>query len=113
MTYSETEAWIESELEKLDVKYRVVFYYVDKYICKRIFRDRAFMADRYVELEAFWKRILAYKADFNLYQKEIESIDATAPTKKGRGSSKPKQVLDLTTTSIPPVSKITGFAFSD
>jgi len=113
MTYQQTVGWIESELSSLDTEYKLVFYYVDKYICKRIFRNRSFMEDIYMELDTFWKRIQAYKADFSLYQKEIESIDCSTSSKKGKSTKKqePKPVFDFTTKTA--TRDLNEFAFSD
>jgi putative phage-type endonuclease len=99
---TESNAWIETEIAKLgdDANFNISFWRLDKYHCKRVFRDREFMAARFVELEQVWSRIQAYKADLALYQKEIESVTPPVPAK--RGARKVYETITLPTAFTPP-----------
>lgn len=99
---AESNAWIETEIAKLgdDANFNISFWRLDKYHCKRVFRDREFMAARFVELEQVWSRIQAYKADLALYQKEIESVTPPVPAK--RGTRKVYETITLPTTITAP-----------
>jgi len=70
-------AWVEVETEKLKAMGNVLnmkptFWKLGTYNCRRVTRDKEFIQAKYVELEQVWNKILAYKADKELYDKEID-----------------------------------------
>jgi putative phage-type endonuclease len=131
MTLSQSDEWVENNTANLPRnKYYLNFYHLEKYMCKRIFRDPDFMAQKLVELGMFWSRIEAYKTDFALYQKEIESLNAPdGSTKRGTNGSKrkePSKIISIpafstsssstTSSSVSVTARgpgITGFAFTN
>jgi len=105
-----TNAWVTAESERLysaipNIEYvKQTYWKLTEYMCKRVFRDRAFMDARYIELEHVWNKILLYRQNRELYDREIDpptvaqtkTITIRGAKKGGGGSSGSGITLDLT-----------------
>lgn len=118
MSHVEIRKWLDKELSNIK-RHKIVYYRLDTYLSKRVFRNRDFMEEKLVELESIWGRIKAYKADLALYQKEIESV---VPPKRGRsrsasvasnGGAAPVSIYLNVGTGASTGSRLPDFQFDD
>ena len=96
--------WVVAESERLYAEgaeiVKETYWKLAEYMCKRVFRDQEFMTTRYLELEQVWNRILLYRQNKELYDREIEppTSGQNVKTISIRGGS--KRATTLTDTPI-------------
>lgn len=109
----EIETWVTAEMTRLyntpGVEYvKDTYWKLAGYMCKRVFRDHAFMNARYSELEHVWAKITQYRKDRELYDREIDpptvAMSAASTTKtitiRSRGKGKAVDVADVSNTPV-------------
>lgn len=71
--------WVEATTTELHSQQKVdavypTFWRLQTYMCQRVVKDAAFIEEKYKELEIVWNKIQMYKADRDLYDREIEGV---------------------------------------
>jgi len=69
-------AWVETESERLKAlgveTMSPTYWKLSSFNCRRVTRDKEFIKAKYAELGQIWDRILAYRNDKELYDREID-----------------------------------------
>jgi putative phage-type endonuclease len=81
------DKWTTEEMTRLynieGIEYvKATYWKLAEYMCKRVFRDHAFMNARYAELEHVWNKIQMYRQSRELYDREIDPPTAASPSVK-------------------------------
>ena len=64
--------WIdETEKNLNNIDYKVKFWYIKEYHCKRVYRDRQLFEDLIKKVKIVWEKILEYRNDKDLYKNEV------------------------------------------
>lgn len=67
--------WIaETELLLSDKQYKVKYWHLHEYHCKRIYRNREFFDTNIRYIKKIWDKICDYRSNQELYNKEIVSV---------------------------------------
>jgi putative phage-type endonuclease len=106
---ADTDAWVTRESERLYEMpgvevVKATYWRLAEYMCKRVQRNPSFIQGKYAELEIVWNKILLYRQNRELYDREVEpsvaSTSATSTTKtitiRSKKSTAPTTILDLT-----------------
>ena len=97
--------WTEKEIERIHSdpttgNVKATYWSLKLYHVKRVYRDRAFMEERYKELEVVWDKIIRYKADKALYDLEIVAVqEEVRNVKRGKTTAQPQSssLIDIST----------------
>lgn len=76
---SQMEMWYEANKTGREIK--VHYYALTKCSTIRVYKDEEFLKDKLVQLGQVWDRIKAYRADEELYNKEIKAAPKENPYK--------------------------------
>lgn len=86
----------------------VRFWALRVFNCVRVYRDDAFIVDRFTELEPIWNKILTYRESYDTYKTEV-----TPPRKNARATSDPPppNITNPPTNMMVGSTTLAGYAF--
>jgi len=72
-TISELVEWKEDIITEFDytIEYEIVYWRLDEYFCKRVYRDKEFFNKNIENLKYLWDKILYYSKNKNEYSKQV------------------------------------------
>lgn len=72
-TISELVEWKEDIITEFDytIEYEIVYWRLDQYFCKRVYRDKEFFNKNIENLKYLWDKILYYSKNKNEYSKQV------------------------------------------
>jgi len=72
-TISELVEWKEDIITEFDytIEYEIVYWRLDEYFCKRVYRDIEFFNKNIENLKYLWDKIIYYSTNSNAYSKQV------------------------------------------
>ena len=72
-TISELVEWKEDIITEFDytIEYEIVYWRLDEYFCKRVYRDKEFFNKNIENLKYLWDKILYYSKNKNEFSKQV------------------------------------------
>ena len=72
-TNSELVQWKEDVITEFDysIEYEIIYWRLDEYFCKRVYRDTEFFNKNIENLKFLWDKILYYSKNSNDYLKQV------------------------------------------
>jgi len=111
------KAWVETESERLKsigvVSMSPTYWKLVGFNCRRVTRDKEFITSKYTELKQIWDRILVYRSDKDLYDREIEPPTvASSKIINVRTRRSASETFNIATSTLAPQAQtLTAYSF--